>query len=756
MKKAKSILSVVTIIFLLQNALSAQQSGLILQNSNILSEISFINPQTGWIDGSSSVHVTPYQNAINVNKSSDITAAFNQDMNASTINRSNIKVFGLQTGLKSSSVSYNAGTRTATINPNSDFKVGEKIQVTLSSGIQSSSNTPITPYTWTFTVQALSGTAVFTETSIIDTSILGGGLNRIVSGDFDSDGDLDLAVSGTNIIIYKNNGNSEFSYSQTISGFGGNILIGDFDGDVDLDIVSNSGSLNLLKNNGNGIFAFASFSPGGGELGDAGDLDEDGDLDIAFYGGNQIRWYLNDGNGNFSEREITFDDLSGLPAFVLNLSLGDMDNDGDLDFTAVVIQIHTPQYNDLLTLYNDGNANFGNAARLSTYFTSAMNADLDGDRDLDILSNANLFFNNGNGIFTSAAFSSGTNSNILPADYDADGDIDAAFTNESSNNVKVFKNNSAGSLNFFSNSTSGTNPIHGTSGDFDGDGDIDLAVINNLGHTGSNNDISILLNNYTSTTCSISGEELILPGSINNIYVGSSTNGYWDISNYDNTQASIPPNSNGDTARVSAGANTGHFVLYFIIPDGNGGYPFCSKHVYIDFQTTPKIVSLDPLQNAVSVLKSSDINITFENNMNASTINNSNVKVYGSLTGLMNCTVTYVALEKKININPVNDFKPGEEITVILNSAIKGSTGNSIKAFQYKFIAAATGGEATFTEIQTGFFANKFAVGDIDGDGDLDLLTNNDLSLWINKNNGQVHSYIIHLLVTAFQIRDLC
>ncbi len=135
--------------------------------------------------------VTPDQNEINVAKSADISVSFGVVMNSSTINSSNIKVFGLQTGLKSTSVSYNAGTGTATINPNSDFKVGEKIQVTLSSGIQSSSNTPIIPFTWTFTVQALSGTALFTKATEYQTGGTTGG--AVTSGDFDGDGDMDIA-----------------------------------------------------------------------------------------------------------------------------------------------------------------------------------------------------------------------------------------------------------------------------------------------------------------------------------------------------------------------------------------------------------------------------------------------------------------------------------------------------------------------------------------------------------------------------------
>jgi len=299
-------------------------------------------------------------------------------------------------------------------------------------------------------------------------------------------------------MIYKNNGNGEFSYSQNIDAAvnGGNVMVGDFDGDGDLDIVGNFNDLRLYKNNGGGVFTYAFSSFGGGTLGDIGDLDADGDLDIALCSGNQIRWYLNDGDGNFTERSITFFDINQFPPFVINLNVGDMDNDGDLDFTTVVIQIHSPQYTDFKTLYNDGNANFGNAAYMSAYFYNSVAADLEGDNDLDILSNTVKYFNNGNGTFTPSAFSSNTNSDIIPADYDGDGDIDAAFTDMGSDKVRLFKNNSAGSLNFFANSTCGNNPDQGTSGDFDGDGDIDLTVINNMGHGDNTSDISLLKNNY--------------------------------------------------------------------------------------------------------------------------------------------------------------------------------------------------------------------------------------------------------------------
>ncbi len=401
-----------------------------------------------------------------------------------------------------------------------------------------------------------------------------------------------------------------------------------------------------------------------------------------------------------------------------------------MDLIQSAQHIHNVSCSFIEISFNDGNANFTTSTVIPLDVpNSFISENFDDDNDADIIGTNLLLKNAGNGLFNSSA--NNINGIVrLTSDFDADGDLDI-ITTPGQNLISFYKNNGDASFLPSNDFKLEIDPASILQGDFDNDGDMDL-VINGSGS------VHILSNSQhcPPPPCGITGSELILPGSINNIYVGSTPNGYWDISNYDNTKASIPPKSSGDTVRVSAGSNTGHFVLYFITPDSCGGFPFCSKHVYVDSSATPKIISLDPLQNAVSAPRSGDINIGFEKDMNASTINSSNVQVCGSQTGFMICAVTYVASGKTININPTNDFKAGEEITVILNSGIKSSTWASIKAFQYKFIAAATGGDAKFTEVQTGFFANEFAVGDIDGDGDLDLLTNNDFALWINKNNG--------------------
>lgn len=67
-------------------------------------------------------NVTPSQNAVSVNKSSNITIVFTHDMNPATITNANIKVFGYKTGLLPVTIDYNAASKTANINPNQDLK----------------------------------------------------------------------------------------------------------------------------------------------------------------------------------------------------------------------------------------------------------------------------------------------------------------------------------------------------------------------------------------------------------------------------------------------------------------------------------------------------------------------------------------------------------------------------------------------------------------------------------------------------------
>lgn len=120
----------------------------------------------------------------------------------------------------------------------------------------------------------------------------------------------------------------------------------DYDNDGDLDVcLTNwaSGTLNRFYiNNGNGAYVIGitpfTQTPNTNSLSNGwGDFDNDGYLDVIIASNNNIgNYYRNDGAGNFTdEGNIIHPALNGNTS---GLSLGDYDNDGDLDFFTTGLQ----------------------------------------------------------------------------------------------------------------------------------------------------------------------------------------------------------------------------------------------------------------------------------------------------------------------------------------------------------------------------------------------------------------------------------
>lgn len=89
----------------------------------------------------------------------------------------------------------------------------------------------------------------------------GNDARKIVNGDFDADGDIDLALASTNsefISTYRNNGNAVFTGYLTQNSFGKafSIVSNDFDGDGDLDLATtnhNTNTVSVFKNNNSNL-----------------------------------------------------------------------------------------------------------------------------------------------------------------------------------------------------------------------------------------------------------------------------------------------------------------------------------------------------------------------------------------------------------------------------------------------------------------------------------------------------------------------
>ena len=275
-------------------------------------------------------------------------------------------------------------------------------------------------------------------------------------GDLDGDGDLDAIVGCRNFPggpscsqtqVWLNDGRGQFSVGWSSQTQSIAVALGDLDHDGDLDAffgkASPAGSQpnEVWLNDGQG-----NLEDSGQRLKDIardvtlGDVDNDGDLDAvtATLAGPSKVW-LNDGRGKFADsgQRLTPDGWS------YAVALGDVDRDGDLD-AWFGRGTESPSFVDLLYL-NDGKGNFVDSGqRLNTVSTTDVEfADLDGDGDLDAyLANGNslggnvpdrVWLNNGTGKFTDSGQRLGRSlgRSVEIGDLDGDGDLDALVANGS-------------------------------------------------------------------------------------------------------------------------------------------------------------------------------------------------------------------------------------------------------------------------------------------------------------------------------------
>ncbi|WP_431109263.1 T9SS type A sorting domain-containing protein [Winogradskyella poriferorum] len=219
------------------------------------------------------------------------------------------------------------------------------------------------------------------------------------------------------------------------------------------------------------------------------DIDGDGDLDIISNNDNIIGWYENLGNSNFTSlREISTEvyNLSTdtyHPTFVY---ASDMDGDGDMDVLSA-----SSGGNSKIAWYEnlDGQGSFGSQNIITTSVigaSSVFSIDIDGDGDMDVLSaswwdDKIAWYENLDGLGTFGPQIIISNNadyanSVYAKDLDGDGDIDVLSASTSDNKLAWYENTdgfgSFGPEQIIVSNFSKAYSVH--SEDLDGDGDMDV------------------------------------------------------------------------------------------------------------------------------------------------------------------------------------------------------------------------------------------------------------------------------------------
>lgn len=327
-------------------------------------------------------------------------------------------------------------------------------------------------------------------------------------GDYDGDGDLDLALAGSTGMdriakVYRNDGSDTFTDAGVaLPGISGAALAwGDYDrdGDVDLALAGWTGTeriARVYRNNGSDSFTDAGASLLGVEKAAVswGDCDNDGDLDLALAGWTgterSTRVYRNNGASSFTD--VALD----LPAVDLaSLAWGDSDNDGDLD----LLISGEADFGAFSRVYlNDGCETLAPGPAVSgARAGSAVWGDYDADGDLDLLITGNytglsrasrIYRNDGVAGFTdiAAGLEALGSSCAAWGDYDNDGDLDVLLAGTSGfmfPETHIYGNH-GGAFADIGALLSGVAECSLAWGDYDGDADLDLVLAGSPGGVG--------------------------------------------------------------------------------------------------------------------------------------------------------------------------------------------------------------------------------------------------------------------------------
>lgn len=542
----------------------------------------------------------------------------------------------------------------------------------------------------------------------------------VALGDLDGDGDLDAVVVnfGEPETVWLNGGAGDFSPHPTTPTFGGGhstgIALGDLDGDGDLDAVVvrqyDDRANTVWLNDGLGNLYAHPITPafGDGESEDValGDLDGDGDLDAVVANGHgypEETVWTNDGWGNFSPHPTT-------PTFGLGnstgISLGDLDGDGDLD---AVVANTSGQENTVWM--NDGAGNFSPhpiTPDVGSFSTAVALGDLDGDGDLDVVfgncEEPNTVWLNQNPDQADLALSK-TASDRFPQEgdtvtYTVRVENSGPFT---ATGVTV-KDVLPSDQTFVGASTSQGVSRHYT-------GTLELSTV--FWSVGT-----------------------LFPGESETLSIAAAMNPGTHGATMVNV-AEIRSSNSFDPDSTPSNDLPGE-------DDQDAAYLIVNPLL---------VVATDPMGSDAIIAPDGNITVTFDRAISTSSVNSTTFAVRGAQSGVYVGEYAFPT-DRQARFDATDSFKPGEKLLVTLSDGVSATDGAPLARFVWQVRAAVAGGAAHFVPHPTtpsfgADYSQAVSLGDLDRDGDLDaLVVNSEVitaahvnTVWLNDGVGNLTAH---------------
>jgi hypothetical protein len=281
------------------------------------------------------VYISPSFNEIADDEQPVISLEFDIPMDTTSFNNISFAIFGERSAYHSGELEFSNENKTVSFISENIFNAGERVSVSLSKSILSSTGDSLGGFSWTFRIPSQPKPLNFTEPVSYD----GGGYG-MQCVDMNNDGSPDIVTSIG--VIWINNGNGEFSTFWNLD-----------DADLFYPIITD-------------------------------DFNRDGYIDVFYIGSGGLTLGLGNGAGNFIK--------SYYPWWFLDYISEDFNNDGYPDIAGYNILSNNPPHGDTTSYwavaFNDGSGQFNDTVwtgQLTGWFRGISSADVDNDGDLDIL-----------------------------------------------------------------------------------------------------------------------------------------------------------------------------------------------------------------------------------------------------------------------------------------------------------------------------------------------------------------------------------